>query len=229
MKKYIAITQPYFLPYYNYWKMLNLSDVVVILNNVNFKKKGFIHRNNFLVNGSKKLISLKISNSSQNKKIRDLKLLPDKDFKQTLLHNYKSSKNFKKFEPYLDAIFSYPNMYLDVFLINSIKVICSFLKINKKIILETDIKETEKYKGEEKIIFICKYFKIKNYLNLPGGKNIYNSENFIKNNLSLNFLDESNYYYSQKNKNFVKNLSIIDAIMNDDYENLIKTINHMNL
>ncbi len=50
----IAIMQPYFFPYLGYWQLINHVDEFVILDDVNFIKKGWINRNHILINEKKK-------------------------------------------------------------------------------------------------------------------------------------------------------------------------------
>ena len=49
----IAIMQPYFFPYIGYWQLINSVDIFIIYDDVNFIKKGYINRNNILINNVK--------------------------------------------------------------------------------------------------------------------------------------------------------------------------------
>ena len=46
-----AVEQPYFLPYIGYWQLLNAVDIFVILDDVNYIRRGYINRNSILLNG----------------------------------------------------------------------------------------------------------------------------------------------------------------------------------
>ena len=46
----LGIMQPYFLPYIGYWQLLNIVDVFVIYDDVNYIKRGWINRNRLLEN-----------------------------------------------------------------------------------------------------------------------------------------------------------------------------------
>ena len=41
----IAIMQPYFFPYIGYFNLINMTDIFVFLDNVQFNRRGWIHRN----------------------------------------------------------------------------------------------------------------------------------------------------------------------------------------
>ena len=47
----VAIMQPYLFPYIGYWQLIHAVDTFVIFDDVNYIKKGYINRNNILVNG----------------------------------------------------------------------------------------------------------------------------------------------------------------------------------
>ncbi|WP_251981865.1 WbqC family protein, partial [Escherichia coli] len=44
--------QPYLFPYLGYFQLITASDTFVLFDDVNYIKKGYINRNNILLNGS---------------------------------------------------------------------------------------------------------------------------------------------------------------------------------
>ncbi|HNY56500.1 MAG TPA: WbqC family protein, partial [Chitinophagales bacterium] len=73
----VAIMQPYFFPYIGYFQLINTADVFVVYDDVNYINKGWINRNNILVNGKAALITLALKNASQNKLINETELSDD--------------------------------------------------------------------------------------------------------------------------------------------------------
>lgn len=69
-----AIMQPYLFPYIGYWQLIHAVDTFVILDDVNFIKRGYINRNSILVNGQPYLFSIPVRDASQNRLIKDTKL-----------------------------------------------------------------------------------------------------------------------------------------------------------
>ncbi|MDB0011798.1 WbqC family protein, partial [Crocinitomicaceae bacterium] len=63
----VAIMQPYLFPYIGYFQLINSVDKFVIYDDVNYIKKGWINRNNILINGRSFLFSIPLVNVSQNK------------------------------------------------------------------------------------------------------------------------------------------------------------------
>ena len=68
----VAIMQPYLFPYIGYWQLIHAVDTFVIFDDVNYIKKGYINRNNILVNGQKQTFTLELMSASQNKLINDI-------------------------------------------------------------------------------------------------------------------------------------------------------------
>ena len=81
----IAIMQPYFLPYIGYFQLINAVDKFVIYDDVNFIKKGWINRNNILVNGQPHLFSIALKDVSQNKLINEINIDSQSEWNKNLL------------------------------------------------------------------------------------------------------------------------------------------------
>ncbi|HAP16296.1 MAG TPA: hypothetical protein DCR38_00890, partial [Butyricimonas virosa] len=54
----LAVMQPYFLPYIGYFQLIKAVDKFVVYDDVNFIKRGWINRNNILVNGKAQLFTI---------------------------------------------------------------------------------------------------------------------------------------------------------------------------
>ena len=63
----VVIMQPYLFPYLGYFQLIYSTDVFVFYDDVNFKKRGWIHRNKLLIEGKEKYFQIEISKKSQNK------------------------------------------------------------------------------------------------------------------------------------------------------------------
>jgi len=70
----VAIMQPYFLPYIGYWHLVASVVKFVLLDDVNYINRGWINRNQIMVNGTPTWITLPIQGASQNRLIFELEL-----------------------------------------------------------------------------------------------------------------------------------------------------------
>ena len=70
----IAIMQPYLFPYIGYWQLIYAVDEFVLLDDVNYIMRGYVNRNNILLNGKSHRFTVPIQKASQNKLIMETKL-----------------------------------------------------------------------------------------------------------------------------------------------------------
>ena len=191
--------QPYFFPYIGYFNLINKTDIFVFLDNVQFNRRGWIHRNklfNFQDNLDWLTLPLK-KKSRENTKITDLEFHQDFEkifFKQFLkfpkLNNLKSS-NYKIFKSMFDFDTSV-NEYLCRTIINTSKI----LGISSQFFKASDLKLEKRKDYQKNIIDIVKTFNCSEYYNLPGGIDLYDFNEFKNNKINLNFIDDDKRKYS---------------------------------
>jgi hypothetical protein len=230
-----AIMQPYLFPYIVYFQLMSCVDIFVLLDDVNFIMRGWVNRNNILVNGKKHLFSIPLEKPSQNKWICDTKLnfnTKDKNkFLKTIQMAYNKAPFFNDFYPILEDIILYNNNDLIEYIENSLLKIFEYLEHRVNITRSSKINKANSLKAENKIIEICKHLNTKTYINLSGGRGLYKMENFKKENIELKFIDTvfENTIYHQFNNNFVQGLSIIDIIMFNSKSKIKDFLNSYNL
>ena len=214
----LAINQPYFFPYIGYFQLIKKVNKFIFLDDVMFIKKGWINRNNFLLSGKKKLITLSLKNSSQNKLINQMELIEDrKNIYKTLKsieQSYRKAKYFKDIFPLIESTFN-SNSLLSITTMSIIKV-CNFLELETKFD-STSLSYPDVNKvGVERIMHICMAESCHTYFNLPGGIDLYDSDAFRSNKINLEFIKPRINEYFQFSDIFIPNLSIIDLLMHVD-------------
>ncbi|MRJ45169.1 hypothetical protein AKL09_09325 [Idiomarina loihiensis] len=210
--------QPYFMPYMGYWQLMNYVDKFVVYDDIQFTKKGWIHRNRYLNNGSDQMLTLPL------KKDSDYLDVAERYLSQTWPKE--KDKLFRKVEaayrkaPYFDegiSVFreclNYPGDNLFEFIFHSIKVIGSYLGIESELLISSEAASTNHLKGERRVIAICNALDASEYVNPIGGKELYAHETFNENDLSLKFHRIDEIVYQQFNSEFISNLSILDVLM----------------
>jgi len=112
----IAIMQPYFLPYIGYFQLINAVDKFVVYDDVNFINRGWINRNNILVNGSTTLIQIPLSKASQNKLINEVEIFKEGKWKvkflRTIEQNYKIAPNFHRIFELLQSLLDKDHLHI---------------------------------------------------------------------------------------------------------------------
>ena len=94
--------QPYFLPYIGYFQLINAVDKFIFYDDVNFIKKGWINRNQILINDKAHLITIPLNKGSQNIFIKDTWISYSENWVQKLL--IKLDNNYRK-APYFNDVF----------------------------------------------------------------------------------------------------------------------------
>lgn len=220
----LGIMQPYFLPYLGYFQLINSVDKFVIYDDVNFIKRGWINRNNFLINNCASLQTIPLEDASQFKLISEINLLDDEKWKIKFIRSielaYKKAPFFEQGIQLIHKIIYYPKRELSAFLSNSLKEVSIYLGMNTVIVESSRKYVNNDLKGQDRILDICKIEKTDVYINLSGGMSLYEKDVFIRNGISLFFIQTNFKHYVQFNNSFIAGLSILDLIMFNSVEEI---------
>lgn len=229
----IAIMQPYFFPYLGYWQMFHAVDKFVILDDVNYIKRGYINSNAILIDGRANKFTIPLEKASQNKLINESKLVEDTFWKNQLLRKvemaYKKSPCFSEFFPVFKEIVQYDETDLVKYLKNSFVRVKEYLGLDTEILVSSEIEKDNSLKAEERIIEICKCLKTDVYINAIGGQALYHREHFEKNHMELKFIKMGEHEYKQYSDPFVPNLSFIDVLFFNDKDAVKQLLNKYEL
>ena len=219
--------QPYIFPYLGYWQLMKAVDVFVVFDDVNFIKKGWIHRNNMLVSGQKCLFTLPLQKASQNKKINEINLSEIDAWREKLLRSiflaYKKAPMFDAVYVLLERIIGNPEKNLASFLKFQFKEVNDYLGIHTKIVSSTQYNNQE-LKAQERILDICEKEHTNHYINPIGGQELYDKQVFKKRNQQLSFLKTHPFEYKQFQNDFVPWLSLIDVLMFNNKDRIHKAL-----
>lgn len=224
----IAIMQPYFFPYIGYWQLINAVDTFVILDDVNYIKRGWINRNRVIVDDQIKYINIPVTDASQNRRINEHIIFDDERNKQRILKmvdiSYRKAPYFEDVYQLWQRCIHCMEGNLSQYLFYTIREVCEYLGINRNIIFSSDINKNNELTGQDRIIDICRIQKADRYINPIGGKKLYSEKDFTSNGIALKFLSSQNVTYNQFKDIFVPNLSIIDVMMFNSKADLKKML-----
>jgi hypothetical protein len=210
----ISVMQPYFLPYPGYFKLINDSDLFVSLDNVSFIKNGWINRNRISGRNGYEYLTLPLVSYHSGNLIKEVNVnINKRRIQNTVYHNYKGALNFDKCYGLLEEILSVDSNLIVDYAMVSLRVFCDYLGIKTKIIKASENSLITNATGVDRVLEICKFHQATDYLNLPGGKSLYSTMDFEKNDLSLHFVDPPNFEYFNKFGRIEPNLSILDVCM----------------
>lgn len=213
----LAIMQPYFFPYIGYFQLINAVDKFIVYDDVNYINRGWINRNNILLGGVSSLLTLPLSQASQNKKIHEITIASDEKeiskILRTIALNYKKAPYFEQINILIEKIFTYSATSIADFNCNQLEMICDYLEVTTQIYPTTKGYNNGGLRGEERILDICTREKANQYINPIGGTELYHKNLFDEKGITLRFLRTNLVEYEQFGNPFVPSLSIIDVLM----------------
>lgn len=185
----IAIMQPYFIPYAGYFRLFLAADLFVIFDCVQFPRRGWVHRNRLPNSeGSLQWLTLPLKKAPQAVLIKDLIFFEgyQRAWEERLLAFPQFAKKMQGHE-LNELIYKLKPNPIDhiVYLLQSV---CKILGFPFNVIRSSSFNLPTEIKGEERIIEIAHLLNAKEYINLAGGKELYNHEHFKRRNLKLSFL-----------------------------------------
>ena len=186
----IAIMQPYFFPYLGYFRLMKVTDIFVILDNVQFQRRGWIHRNKFTKQGSDEdWLTLPVVKGKRDEtQIRDLNFRKDLTMSD-LVRPFKVNSNSRTVKELWPNFFSLDQNLLDYLEISMTRT-AEILNLPTNFIRSSQVASKADLKGEEYIIHLCELLGAKMYVNAPGGKKLYSPQNFAHRGISIKFLGD---------------------------------------
>jgi len=213
----IAIMQPYLFPYVGYFSLLKKVDTFIFLDDVSYINKGWINRNRINTNNGVSYFVIPLNSASQNKKINEIEVVNEKKWREKLLKtiefSYSKAPYYVKTLEIFEKIVKSSDMLISELAKNSVLEIAQYLQLGCEFINSSSIFNNTHLVGEERILDICKKMNCTNYYNLPGGRDLYHEELFLKNGIELNFINSIPYEYNSSHLVYEPNLSIIDVLM----------------
>jgi hypothetical protein len=216
----VGCMQPYLFPYIGYFQLMNISDVFVIHDDVQYIKGGWINRNRLLLNGGPHLFTFSVEKSSYylniNQRIFTDSLYSDKLILLRFLEsNYRKAPYFGSTMKLVEVILENEERNVSEFICHSLRYLIQYMGIKCYLVKSSDLQKDNSLKAQDRVINIVETVQGDHYINPIGGTELYNKEDFDHRNIKLNFIrtDFSRTIYNQFGKPFVPGLSIIDVLM----------------
>ncbi|MDZ3990437.1 hypothetical protein PspTeo4_01088 [Pseudomonas sp. Teo4] len=220
--------QPYLFPYAGYFNLLEQVDHFVFYDDVNFIKGGWINRNRLILSGEVNYFTVPLQGASPNLKINQIRVQPRKVWERKVLESirqsYSKAPNFHFCFDLIKDVFDTESEQIAVLAKRSV------IKVSERLGYSNVFTDSsEKYgnsllSGAERVIDICKLEGASTYINLPGGKALYDQLSFAKAGVELRFSRPALVSYEQFGKNFEAGLSIIDMMMFNSFEECVALI-----
>lgn len=217
----LAGNQPYFFPYLGYFSLIHATDKWVVGDPVHFIRKGWIHRNRILKPSLDdwQYILVPVKKHDQTTAIKDVLVSDHENWREKicaqLAHYQKVAPFYQETIGLVEDCFSCEIDHVSPLIVHFLKKTCDYLEIDFDYVYFSEMGfELSDFKApSDWAINTTKYFDAKTYINLPGGRAIYDPADFNRHGIQLLFLEPDLHAYDQKNKEFLPGLSILDVLM----------------
>lgn len=219
----LAVMQPYLFPYIGYFQLIHAADLFLIYDDVAYIKQGYINRNNILSPNGATRFTIPVPGASSNKLIADLAFSKDvKKALKTIEQSYSKAPYFKAVFPIIQRALEFDERSIASVCQKSFKDIFSYLGVEKQFKKTSELEYDRSAAARDRLITLCHQFEADCYINAPGGRKLYEKDDFAESGLDLKFVDPMPVEYPQCGSQFVPNLSIIDVLMNCSRDQVIE-------
>lgn len=229
----LGIMQPYFLPYIGYISLMKCVDRWIFMDEVQMIRHGWIERNRILKQqGGWHYIHVPLHKHKSHILIKNIQVRNCEPWKEKILAQL---CHYKKRAPfYYDMIRFLKQSFQEEFdsitkqnahLLKRLSEYIGF-EFNYQILSEMNLELKKANEPDDWSLNICKALNIDHYVNPIMGKAFYKTEKFHDAGIKINFLNKELFPYNQKNSNeaFIENLSIIDILMFNSPDEVLKRL-----
>ncbi len=210
--KTIAIMQPYFFPYLGYFELIKSVDLFVILEDVQFPRRGWVHRNRFR---NKTSLEVEWWGLPLKKGPQETTMISDLVFDLSRETHFSESARHLLFNSHSTLLENnFPTLYelsrfsVVDYLVDQLENTKNYLSIDTPFLRSSEIPNNKNLRGGMRLIQICKELGASTYLNAPGGKDLYDPKDFLSEGIRLKFMNDFKG----------ANLSILDQIFEKDFD-----------
>jgi len=209
----IAVMQPYLFPYLGYFQLIRSCDEFVLYDDVQYKKHSWVNRNCLLLAGKRHRFTVPVLGASLTKTFNDVRFDNRESVLTTIRYAYAKAPHFGSVFPILVNIFEYSDRTVAAFIRNSLTEILRYIGISRRLTMSSDLAIAPSFRGQPRVLEICRLKEATEYVNSTGGKALYDPQEFSEAGISLRFLHPDRVEYNQFGGPFIDNLSIIDVLM----------------
>lgn len=220
----LGIMQPYFFPYLGYFDLINSVDYLLIYDNVQYIKHGWINRNRILKPaGGWQYIAVPVDRSSLHASYRtsieNVEISQDQKWKTRIIgqldHYRKKAPHFWETVALVECCLEAEESSIARLNLSILEKVCAVLGIEFAHSSSSEMKfhPDPTMNAQERILAICESLGARKYINLPGGRKLYDERSFMARGIEIEFRDLPALTYSCVGYEFIPNLSVLDLLM----------------
>lgn len=220
----LGIMQPYFFPYLGYFDLINVVDHFVVYDSVQYMKQGWINRNRVLrPTGGWQYISVPIDKGSFHDSYRtpimDIRIARGEDWRTRIIrqldHYRKRAPCFWETVKLVEGCLDTKEGSISKLNVRILEKVCELLEIDFTYSFSSKmgLPGTSGLNAQDRVLAICELLGASRYINLPGGRDLYDGYRFREGSIEIDFRDLPTFEYSCQGHEFIPDLSIVDVLM----------------
>ncbi|HRH37964.1 MAG TPA: WbqC family protein [Flavobacteriales bacterium] len=216
----LGVMQPYFFPYLGYFQYIKACDVFMLYDDVQYIMRGWINRNNILLQGKAHLITVPLIKASPNHSIRETQVAVgswEDKMLRTIEQAYRRTPHYQAVMPLITEVLKAGHMNAADLAQASISAVLAYLGLPPIAYTTTAVFGNAHLTRNERLLDLCRIAGIQRCVVPKGGSQLYPKEEFAAQGVDLHYLVAGLPPYAQFGvTDFVPSLSIIDVLMWND-------------
>lgn len=214
----LAAMQPYFFPYLGQFDLLNQVDLWIAYDAAQYIRHGWVNRNRVLhPTTGWQYITIPLKKHSHIAPICQIETAGDgwkrQTFKQ-LRHYHMDAPHYRRVIQFLEEVFSTEETNLARLNTRFFRSTANYLGIATPVHLFSEMGISISTGGAENLaLALCLAVHADEYVNPPGGKDLYSQQTFGEHAIQLTIQSYTPMTYSCGRFDFIPDLSIIDVMM----------------
>jgi len=217
-KRKVAILQSNYIPWKGVFDMINMVDVFIFFEDVDYTNRDWRSRNKIKTPTGELWLTVPVKKAPRGTKIKDIEIAQTEDWQRkhylSFIGNYSRAPFFSKYKYLLEDFYvnhkwtnlSEMNIYMTKTISNILGISTEFM--NSKDLATAGTKD-------DKLIEICKKVGATDYLSGPAAKDYIHNQKFIDAKIGLSYIKYDGYpQYDQLYGDFNPYVSIMDVLFN---------------
>ena len=175
----LAAMQPYLFPYVGYFQLLRNCDAFVLLDDVQYIRRGWVNRNSILQGNRPVRFTLPVVKHRQEARILDIRVDPARygRFREKLLralqHAYGKEKRFEEIHALIASVLTPEERTLCSLAASSVAAVCDYLGLDAPIYHASETAPGRSGTRSAQVLALCAAFGGSEYLNPIAGSPLY--------------------------------------------------------
>jgi len=213
-----VILQPSYIPWRGYFHQIQMADVFVFYDDVQYDNRGWRNRNRVKTDVGPRWLTIPVHHrgaQSQGIPIKDIPICWGTDWRQkhwrTLVQSYSRAPFFGEFRDRLDEVYRAQPALLADFTISSTITIAKWLGITDTVFLRASELKVSGTKTD-RVLNILHQLKATHFINGPSAKEYTEEEKFQDAGITIEYMKYHYPAYPQLHPPLDANVSILDLL-----------------